>query len=565
MGPAASNSTQPSPRGEQVLADLRQALTWPHSEQVAHGTSRTWREVTRPGKAKQSGVRHGRGGFPAGPAAQAAIPQFLPPRAAESSGMAFCAGREDAWALEPEAEQEDALFGSLDEDELDDEPMNELFPTEALDTQLHLDMVERLSWDAASDSSSEEELALPPPLTIQVDKAQGAQLWSLISPCSDTASPVATATLSPLTRVSISSPVRQLRFFEPEHEPADEQVALQKDLLVEEKPFDPETCWSPDNNSELTSPAAKGSRNPFPTYEPAETTETNYSADDIISDSDSDEENQQSGDASALRPSLLPRVPTIARRKRQKARTCSGAGSVGMPTALALATFKARTRSLSRSRNQSTDDDDDGDFSSDDEGYTPELHRRRGSETEPFGASQWRRARHTSMNFSSHRLSVNVNMSPAMMTKRLQDAKSKFNSGLHLLRTGSNASTATSEESFLDSPAFEDIKSAPAGLHREPSIFSDDATSTSLTSAASACRIDEVQHHTTRQQQLRAGVFKAAGFINAAKAEAARKLKSRAGGFRAPHLPRQKAAASETEEEDPELSTPPPPPSPALA
>ncbi|KAK1944499.1 hypothetical protein P3T76_004411 [Phytophthora citrophthora] len=502
--------------------------------------------------------------------------------------MAFYAGREDAkgwqddgWESEvDERELEDALFSSLDEEQEEavlDDPMADLFSMKTVDADtMQLNLVERLSWDATSEASGDEEeialqLALPEPLPIQVSASpsgtgDSSLQWGLISPCSETESPRPSinATLSPLTRVSISSPVRQLRFFEPEHEPTVEQIKAKKEdaeQVVDEedeetdeevKPFDPETCWSPDTNSVLSSPTTKVSSNPFPTYQPTEYEETYSVGNDIISDSDSDGENQQHS-ASALRPSLLPRVPSIAQWRRQKARTCSGAGSAGMPTALSLATFKARTRSLSRSRNQSGDYEDDGDFSSDDEGYTPELHHRRASETEPFGASQWRRTRHSSINFKNHRLSVNVSMSPAIMTKRLQDAKSKLNNGLHLLRSGSSASTATSEESFLDSPLCEEIKSAPAGVHREPSIFSDAATSTSLISAASVYSIDTSPvKQPTRQQQLRAGVFKAAGLLNAASAEAARKLKTRS--FRAPHLPRPKAA-SETEEEDPELST----------
>jgi hypothetical protein len=478
--------------------------------------------------------------------------------------MAFCADRgDDDWEAEAGSAEEDALF--VDEaDEEADELMADLFSVEAADVDA-LDMVERLSWDATSEDSSEEEdevptLALPALLPIQVSQsvteADDSLQWSLISPCSEASSPrgPATATLSPLTRLSLSSPVRKLRFFEPEHEPADETTGKEEDRVVQEEieevePFDPETVWSPDASSVLASPPAT---NPFAMHEPAAPPETNHSsADDNISESDSEDESDQARATSSLRPSLLPRVPAIARWRRQKARTCSGAGSAGMPTALSLATFKTRTRSLSRARKQSVDEEDDGDFSSDDEGYTPELHRRRASETEPLGACQWRRARHTSLNFASHRLSVSVSMSPAMMTKRLQDAKSKINSGLQLLRSGSSASTVASEESYLDSPACEEIKSAPAGVHREPSIFSDAATFSSLTSAASTCTMDADQNHPSRQQQLRAGMFKAAGIINAASAEAARKLKSR--GFRAPHLPRQKTTASETEEEDPDI------------
>ncbi|OWZ10170.1 hypothetical protein PHMEG_00017019 [Phytophthora megakarya] len=458
--------------------------------------------------------------------------------------MAFCAGREDprGWQddgwIGSENEQEDALYDSLDEDELgeagQDEPLANLFSMESVDA-MQLNMVERLSWDASEDSSDEEG-ALPSMLPIQIDTTGDTvdKEWDLVSPCSETTSPRPTmmATLSPLTRVSISSPVRKLAFFEPEHEPTGGQITTKKvdaQQMIEEEeeeeeevtPFNPEASWSPATNSVLSPPVTRS--NPFPTYQPEE----DRSATEIISGSD--EENKKT--SSGLPPNLLPLVPSVARWRRQKA---------------------PRTRSMSRSRNQSMDNDDDGDFSSDDEGYTPELHRR-ASEIDPVGASQWRRVRHTSMNFSSHRLSMN----PTMMAKRLQEAKSKLNSGLHLLRSGSTASTVASEQSYLDSPACEEIKSAPAGVYREPSIFSDDSTSTSLISAASAYGFDtenEIEkHHPSRQQQLRAGVFKAAGLINAASAEAARKLKSR--GFRAPHLPRQKAA-SETEEEDPEMSTP---------
>ncbi|KAE9112576.1 hypothetical protein PF010_g10406 [Phytophthora fragariae] len=500
--------------------------------------------------------------------------------------MASCAGREEEdrefWGDDSYGyDDEDALFGSPDGDQ---EPGHDDLFSLATPVQtgavMQLDLVERLSWDATSDCSSDEEdemkLTLPVPLSINVggtEQGDAGLQWSLISPCSETGS--VTPTLSPLTRVSLSSPVR-MSFFELELEPSDEQVKTtegsydRQDIQEEDKQeeddeevhqFDPETCWCPDENNvlSLSSPAATTPANPFTTYQPPEPAEEDIDRSDAgaaSSDSESDGENNA---ASALRPSLLPRVPSMARWRRQKARTCSGAGSAGMPTALSLATFRARTRSLSRSRNQSVvDDEDDGDFSSDDEGYTPELHCRRASETEPFGASQWRRARNSSMSFSSHRLSMNVSVSPAMMTKRLQEAKNKLGSGLNLLRSGSTSSTVMSDESFLDSPAFDEIKSAPARIHREPSIFSDEATCTSLISAASAYDVAGEQHP-TRQHQLRAGVFKAAGIFNAASA----KLKSRAGSFRPPHLPKQKTAASETEEEDPEMVTPQLPPVPA--
>ncbi|KAG7402272.1 hypothetical protein PHYBOEH_003531 [Phytophthora boehmeriae] len=489
--------------------------------------------------------------------------------------MAFWADRErggagtswevDRWDSASEDEQ-DALFGSLGgdiEDEDEQDRVNDLFCMTSMDSSPELELVERLSWDATSQGSNEEEevVQLPEVLSIQVGACQedGDSPWNLVSPCSETASPC--GYLSPLTRVSISSPKRK-QFFEPENEP--EQVAGEAEKEVEQeqedsddseeevKTFDPETGWSPERSSILFTSVVG---NPFAPAEEEPKDRANDSSDD------EDETHERNSDGSPLRPSLLPRVPSVARWRRQKARTCSGAGSAGMPSALALAKFKTRTRSFSRSRNQSFDEDDDGDFSSDDEGYTPELHHRRGSETESIVASRWRNARNSSMSFTSHRLSVNVSMNQAMMTKRLQDAKTKLSCGLHYMRSGST-STVTSEESFLGSPYCESNKSAPPGLQLEGSSYPDDTAPTSL-SSVSACDIgNKDQHHRSRQQQLRAGVFKAAGLLNAASAEAARKLKSRAGGFRAPHLPRHKPPASETEEEELEASTSLPPASP---
>ncbi|POM70190.1 Hypothetical protein PHPALM_13407 [Phytophthora palmivora] len=216
--------------------------------------------------------------------------------------MAFCAGREDprgwqddGWSIS-ENEQEDALFGSLDEDEEtdQDEPLDELFSMEAVDG-MPLNVVERLSWDAASEDSSDDEggsqLVLPSMLPLQGGLAEGdtCQEWSLVSPCSETASPRPSMTaLSPLTRVSISSPVRQMRFFEPEHEPTEQLIEVNGQQMIEEveeededvTPFDPETCWSP-----VLSPVVRA--NPFPTYQPAELAEEdNRSTNEIISDSD---------------------------------------------------------------------------------------------------------------------------------------------------------------------------------------------------------------------------------------------------------------------------------------
>ncbi|CAH0516554.1 unnamed protein product [Peronospora belbahrii] len=468
-----------------------------------------------------------------------------------------------------EEDDEDALFKSLDEDEVEDEHetiIDTLFSIESMDVP-HDDLVERLSWDAASQGSSSHEddkQVTRLPLEVNTALADRHVQWNLISPCFETLSPRPSnmsMILSPCRQESMSSsPVRQLGCFEPEpeHEVTRKHVkaSTQQQMMVEEGEneieeeeemtlHNVEICWSPDANSVLSSPVANVSANPFATHLPAEVAETNNSH-DTTSDCASGKDNQQSPVVSVRRSSLLPRVPSIAHWRRQRAWT--GVGLAGTPRALSPATLRAR---VSRSRNQSVEDKDDGNFSSDDEGYAPEMHRCRASETERLDTSQWRRARHMSISFPSHRLSANVRMSPAKLTKSLQEAKDKLNSGLHLLRSGSSISTVMSDESYPESPVSQEIKSAPAKIQRQTSIFSSNLTSnTNFISATSACTIDDDTQHSTRPHQLRAGVFRAAGRFNAASAEAARKLKSR--GFRAIHLPRQKAA-SETEEEDFEL------------
>ncbi|CAI5740025.1 unnamed protein product [Peronospora destructor] len=82
--------------------------------------------------------------------------------------MAFCNGREDdgrGWQgddwqdlLMDQQEQEDAVFKCLDEDELEDvheSIVDDLFVMQPVD--MPLDLVERLSWDAACQGSDEED------------------------------------------------------------------------------------------------------------------------------------------------------------------------------------------------------------------------------------------------------------------------------------------------------------------------------------------------------------------------------------------------------------------------
>uniref|UniRef100_M4C4T0 Uncharacterized protein n=1 Tax=Hyaloperonospora arabidopsidis (strain Emoy2) TaxID=559515 RepID=M4C4T0_HYAAE len=464
--------------------------------------------------------------------------------------MTFCDGREDddvsrrasgwqvnGWTVSAVDKREQwGLFSNqLDEDEADEAEMRDLFAEQL--TDVPLDPMDRLSWDVSSEGSSEGDegtcefvlplhpLPLPVGTTLEVDQLQ----WGLVSPCSDTS--------SPRSPVLTSSLVSQLMGSEPELEVMDELLEVEDhhNVKVEEEvtaTCDSEMCWAPDIGSVLSSSAiTQVLVNPFedsPLTEPAETHHQSI--------------NEVGGDCDEAkiprRPSLLPRVPIAAHWRRPKARTCSGAGLAPM----SLVTLKACARSVSRARNQTVvdNDKDDGDFSSDDEGYAPESSRCSVDEMESSHAGQWRRA---SVSFASRRLSVSVSMKPAQVTKHLQEAMDKLNGQLHLLRSGSSASTVMSEESYLESPAYQEVTASPT---RASSICSDDATPMRL---ASACTAESDKQHSTRQQKLRAGVFKAAGLLNVVSAEAARKLKSRS--FRA----RQKAA-SETEEEDSGFSSP---------
>ncbi|RLN89880.1 hypothetical protein BBJ28_00016089 [Nothophytophthora sp. Chile5] len=483
--------------------------------------------------------------------------------------LSWSEGEGEGWDSASDGEQ-DALFDTLagDEPEEPDEPDEHKLMASmerVMADSEALELVERASWDSEPETETEEPPAaqtLMLPLQIQVSADASNLQWSLISPCSAPSSP--RVSLSPLRPSSISSPTHE-QIFEPEDEPETEQVPhsevaeqqTQEDAEQMEKdeeesdeevaPFDPDSCW-PDEmeSSSCVSAAEVAPASPSPSR-------SNPATSDSDTDEGAEAQQQTESNTSRLRPSALPRAP---RWRRPKARTCSGSGSAGLSASSAFASLKSRARTLSRSRQQSGDDleeEDDGDFSSDDEGYTPELHRRRVSEVEPFSASQWRRGRHNS-SFTARRLSVSVSMSPAMMGKRLQDARNILNDGLQLLRSRST-STVASEDSLLGSPACDEVKSAPPGLHLATSHV---CASTSNNADEGDELSHDHPHHPSRQQQLRAGVSKAAGYLNAASVEAARKLKTRAGGFRAPHLPRQKTAASETEEEELELATPPP-------
>uniref|UniRef100_A0AAV1TUR6 Uncharacterized protein n=1 Tax=Peronospora matthiolae TaxID=2874970 RepID=A0AAV1TUR6_9STRA len=468
--------------------------------------------------------------------------------------MTFCDGREaddvsrrasswqvDGWTVSAADKREPwGLFGNqLDEDEAADEAeMRDLFAQQL--TDVPLDLMNRLSWDVSSQASSEGDegtcefvpplhrLPLPVDTTLEVDQLQ----WGLVSPCSDTS--------SPRSPVLTSSLVRQLMGSEPELEVMDELLEVEDPLNVEAEDevtatCDSEMCWVPEVGSVLSSPAiTQVLVNPFEDSPPTDPAEThNQSINEVSGDCDEAKKPR--------RPSVLPRVSIAAHWRRPTARTCSGAGLAPM----SVATLKARARSVSRARNQTVvanDKDDDGDFSSDDEGYAPESSRcSADNEMESRHAGQWRRA---SVSFASRRLSVSVSMKPAQVTKHLQEAMDKLNGQLHLLRSGSRASTVMSEESYLESPAYQEVTASPT---RASSIrLDDDATPMRLASAGTA---ESDKQHSTRQQKLRAGVFKAAGLLNVVSAEAARKLKSR--GFRA----RQKAA-SETEEEDSGFASP---------
>ncbi|KAI9907623.1 hypothetical protein PsorP6_002760 [Peronosclerospora sorghi] len=354
-------------------------------------------------------------------------------------------------------DQEDVIFGTVEDDEPDN--AHELMTNAMHPIEISLDLVERLSWDSSSECSTDEveqasDLNFPTLLPLQVDAVleDNNLRTGLISPNSGTS-------LSSLTRVSISSPIHQLRFFEPDLEyegtghlslPFTQQLNEKEGDRKVTHCVDPKTCLSStatcqgaefveirtnvisDNTCHETSNLSSTT-----TRQPAESVEIRTK---VISDSKSHENNLGSAD----HPS---QVPSIAHWRRHNDRTCSGAGSIGMPKALP---FTERTHSISCLRSPSFDDEDDGDFSSDDEGYSPEVHHYCTSKTGPLNAKLRRRASLTSMNFSSQRLSVNMN--PAII-KRLQEAKDKLRYGLELLRSRSSVSTVTSEESYVDSPA----------------------------------------------------------------------------------------------------------------
>lgn len=221
---------------------------------------------------------------------------------------------------------------------------------------------------------------------------------------------------------------------------------------------------------------------------------------------------------------------------RLKARSYAGATSAGVQAAVASMKHRARTiSSLAASSSTRHVEDDDGDFSSDDEDCRrkSDLHDLRAN-------SQWQRRQ--SFAFAA-RLSV-----AAPSIDSLRSVRGKFGHKLHLFRS-SSSNTVTSEESFLDSPsgnsfgsaAAGEIKSAPASLHLSAGYSAGGKRATTCSS-----RLNSSSSSLHVPKNLRAGVSKAAGYLNAASVEAARKLKAKTTTLRA----QRKPEASETEEEE---------------
>lgn len=250
------------------------------------------------------------------------------------------------------------------------------------------------------------------------------------------------------------------------------------------------------------------------------------------SDDDSDEEDSDEDDSRppAPAPDVVQETSRTTSQQtrvmwtRMKARSYAGASSAGVQAA--VASMKQRARTISSVGSGHKLQVDDGDFSSDDE----DCQRV----SEVMQDVRWRRRR-PSIAFAA-RLSV-----PTPSMDSLRTASGKFGSKLSLYRS-SSSNTVTSEESFLDSPntANGEVKSAPAAFHIGAKYLPAGKRGDNVDSKSSSYSNLHVQRN------LRAGVAKAAVYLNSASAEAARKFKAKTTTLRSQWHPE----ASETEEDE---------------
>lgn len=217
-----------------------------------------------------------------------------------------------------------------------------------------------------------------------------------------------------------------------------------------------------------------------------------------------------------------PRASSLATKSsrwgRIKAQSYNGSATVSSVQS-AYAKIRSRTLSTASSfRNSSqsytgSEMEDDGDFSSDDEGYSKDRVSRMG------GASSGRRT------FVSHLSSVGSLKVPTKM-------------GFLRFRSSSATTTTSEDSSFPISPQ----GSVRGEAQSEPSF------STIEDRSASLPHYQQSNNHRMQALKLKASVCasQAAGYLNAASAEAARKIKSKT--FRGAAAA-AKPTASETEEE----------------
>lgn len=380
--------------------------------------------------------------------------------------------------------------------------------------------------DLEPEPEAEERVGLVLP-SIQLGSGLGgdaAALWNFVSPCS-------------ADEEDVSSP----RFFaeDADNEGGDEAVKEKEDSIAGEEWGD-SSDDDDDGDGEEAVETVDADSFWAAVEQPSagELVWSHQSDSDIDDDSDDVQDTRDtvaklsavaSGDVGSPETLSSPRKAAGTSRslmwRRIKARSYAGASSTAE-------VMKQRARTIGSMamgglHSQENQIEDDGDFSSDDE----DCQRERSQSEMQDPRAQWRRRQSV---FTS-RLSV-----AASSLEGLKHVRGTLTHGLVLFRS-SSSNTITSEDSFLGSPSGSgastincDIKSAPAVLH-----LGDEGHPRGV-------------HVGTmpNSRNFRAGMSKAAGYLNAASAEAARKLKSRTTTLRA----HKKAVASETEEE----SEPPP-------
>ncbi|KAF1324686.1 hypothetical protein FI667_g9640, partial [Globisporangium splendens] len=219
-----------------------------------------------------------------------------------------------------------------------------------------------------------------------------------------------------------------------------------------------------------------------------------------------------------------PRTSAVSKSRwgRIKANTYTGSASASMQNAYA----KIRSRTLSTTtsfRRSSSTMEDDGDFSSDDEGYSKERVSK----------------------LERNRRSLVARLSSASSNLKASSARK-----MSLLRfRSSSATTTASEESFRYSES-----SFPMSPSHSDS-FRGEAMSAPTFGSVDKAHLSQNQQQMRAQKlkaSVRSGAIKAATYLNAASAEAARKIKSKTFRTQSSSSSSSKSAGdSEGEEPEP--------------